>query len=271
MSEQGNEVYNNVYVVMPGEAVILYKTDEQKTESADEPLKMALTVSYPNFIENIKFMPLKNVLRSAYSVFIAPFAELGDMMSIISGTMTQKEFLEKHEQYINGDKNLRLFMENRLAFIIKATTLVWGTSLTGKIVNYVLHMINNIEYFIISFIEQIKISVKDFTIEMQINNLSETTYVINTSEYNGFVRRRAEELSAMGVKVAIIANYTDDNLFPENVKRDNSLGFTTAKMSVDKNVNVYFTSILANADSTDIFDALSNNGTKRIIFEERVK
>ena len=271
LSEQGNEVYNNVYVVMPGEAVILYKTDEQKTESADEPLKMALTASYPNFIENIKFMPLKNVLRSAYSVFVAPFAELGDMMSIISGIMTQKEFLEKHEQYINGDKNLRLFMENRLAFIIKATTLAGGTSLTGKIVNYVLHMINNIEYFIISFIEQIKISVKDFTIEMQINNLSETTYVINTSEYNGFVRRRAEELSAMGVKVAVIANYTDDNLFPEKVKRDNSLGFTTAKMSVDKNVNVYFTSILANADSTDIFDALSNNGTKRIIFEERVK
>jgi hypothetical protein len=42
-------------------------------------------------------------------------------------------------------------------------------------------------------------------------------------------------------------------------------------MSVDENVDVYFTSILKNADSTDIFDALSNNGTKQIIFEERVK
>ena len=271
LSEQGNEVYNNVYVVMPGEAVILYKTDEQETESEDEPLRMALTVSYPNFIENIKLMPLKNALRSIYSIFVAPFAELGDMMSIVSGTMTQKEFLEKHKQYINGNKNLQLFMENKLAFIIKATALAGGTSLTGKIVNYILHMINNIEYFIYSSIEQIKISVRNFTIEMQINKLSETTYIINTSEYNSFVRSRVEELSAMGVKVAVIANYIDDNLFPENIKRDNSLGFTTAKMSVGTNVDVYFTSIIGNADSTDIFDALSNNGAKRIIFEERVK
>lgn len=271
LSEQGNEVYNNVYVVMPGEAVILYKTDEQKTESADEPLKMALTVSYPNFIEKIKLMPLKNILRSAYSVFVAPFAELGDMISIISGTMTQKEFLEKHEQYINGNKNLRLFMENKLAFIIKATAFAGGTSLTGKVVNYVLHMLNNIEYFMFSVGEDIKSLVRNFIMKRQIKKLADTTYIINTSEYNGFVRRRAEELSAMGVKVAVIANYIDDNLFPENLKRDESLGFPIPKMSVDENIDVYFTSILETADSTDIFDALSNNGTNHIIFEERVK
>ncbi|MBO7611545.1 MAG: hypothetical protein J6T23_04955 [Elusimicrobia bacterium] len=269
LSEQGNEVYDNIYVVSPGEAVILYKRDEQEGE--DIPLKTALTVSYPNFIENIKSAPLKNALITIYSIFVAPFSELGDMMSIVSGTMTQKEFLEKHRQYINGNKDLRLSMENRLAFIIKATALAGGTTLTGKIVNTVLHMLNNVEAFIFSFIEQIKNHVRIFTIKRQIKKFDTTTYVINTSEYNGFVRRRAEELSAMGVKVAVIANYVDDNLFPENVKRDDSLGFTTVKMSVDENVDVYFTSILSNADSTDIFDALSNNGTRRIIFEERVE
>ena len=272
LSEQGNEVYNNVYVVMPGEAVVLYKTDEQGREDEEEDsLIMALTVSYPDFIENIKFMPLKSALHNIYSVFVAPFSELGDMMAIVSGTMTQKEFLEKHKQYINGNKNLRLFMENRLSFIIKTTTLFGGTTLTGKVVNYILHMFNNFEYFIVSVVEDIKNSARNFTIKRQIKKLADTTYVINTAEYNGFVRRRAEELSAMGVKVAVIADYADDNLFPEDLKRDESLGFATAKMSVDENVDVYFTSILGNADSTDIFDALSNNGTKRIIFEERVK
>ncbi|MBR3628474.1 MAG: hypothetical protein IKN42_06480 [Elusimicrobia bacterium] len=271
LSEQGNEVYNNVYVVMPGEAVILYKTDEQETESEDEPLRMALTVSYPDFIENIKSVFLKNALCAVYSIFIAPFAELGDMMSIVSGTMTQKEFLEKHKQYINGNKNLQLFIERKLAFIIKATAVTGGTSLTGKIVNSALHMLSNIEYFFLSFIEEIKFSIRNFAIEMQINNLSDTTYVINTSEYNNIVRRRVEELAAMGVKVAVIANYIDDNSFPDKLKRDESFGFTTAKISVDKKADVYFTSILSNVDSTDIFDALSDNGTKHIIFEERVK
>ena len=270
ISDQGNEVYHNIYVVLPGEAVILYKTDEEKTEQ-EEPLKTALTVSYPDFIENIKFVPLKNALRNIYSIFVAPFSELGDMMSVVSGTTTQKEFLEQHKQYINGNENLRLFMEKRLEFIIKATILAGGTSLTGKVMNYVLHMINNIEAAIFSFIEQIKLSARIFITESQIKKLGATTYVINTSEYNDFVRSRVEELSAMGIKVAVIANYVDDNLFPENVKRDDSLGFTTVKMSVGQNVDVYFTSILSNADSTDIFDALSNNGTNHIIFEERVK
>ena len=271
LSEQGHEVYNDVYVVTPGEAVILYKSNEQKMENTDMPLQTALTVSYPNFIENVKFAPLKNALVAIYSIFVAPFSELSYMMSIVSGTMTQKEFLEKHKQYINGNENLKLFMENRLSFIIKATALAGGTSLTGKAVNIVLHMLNNIQAFLLSSVEQIRNSIRDFIIKRQIKKLDTTTYVINTSEYNGFVRRRAEELSAMGVKVAVIANYVDDNLFPENVKRDDSLGFTTAKMSIDENIDVYFTSILSNADSTDIFDALSNNGTNRIIFEERVK
>lgn len=270
LSEQGNEVYNNVYVVTPGEAVVLYKTNEEQ-QSTDIPLKAALTISYPTFIESIKLKPLQNAMHAIYSIFVAPFSELGDMMLIVSGNMTQKDFLEKHKQYINGNENLKLFMENRLAFIIKATVIAGGTSLTGKITNYILHMFNNIEYFIFSFVEQIKNSVRDFVIKRQIKKLDTTTYVINTSEYNGFVHRRIEELSAMGVKVAVIANYIDDNLFPENVKRDDSLGFTTAKMSFDKNVDIYFTSILLNADSTDIFDALSNNGTNRIIFEERVE
>ena len=271
LSEQGNEVYNNVYVVMPGEAVVLYKSDEQEVESEVEPLKTALTISYSTFIENIKFAPLKNALYIVYSIFVAPFSELSYMMSIVSGTMTQKEFLEKHKQFINGNENLKLFMENRLAFIIKATILAGGTSLTGKAVNIVLHMLNNIEAFLLSSIEQIGNLIKYFTMKRQIKKLDTTTYVINTSEYNNVVRRRAKELSDMGVKVAVIANYVDDNLFPENVKQDDSLGFTTAKMSTDKNTDVYFTSILSNADSTDIFDALSNNGTNRIIFEERVK
>ena len=271
ISDQGNEVYNNIYVVLPGEAVILYKTGEEKTEQEEVPLKTALTVSYPNFIENIKSISLKNALRSIYSIFVAPFSELGDMMSIVSETTTQKEFLEQHKQYINGNENLRFFMEKRLEFIIKATILAGGTSLTGKIVNYVLHMVNNIEAFIFSFIEQIKVSARIFITESRIKKLGVTTYVINTAEYNDFVRSRAEELSAMGIKVAVIANYVDDNLFPENIKRDDSLGFTTVKMSVGQNVDVYFTSILSNADSTDIFDALSNDGTNRIIFEERVK
>ena len=271
LSEQGNEVYNNVYVVMPGEAVVLYKSDEQEVESEVEPLKTALTISYSTFIENIKFAPLKNALYIVYSIFVAPFSELSYMMSIVSGTMTQKEFLEKHKQFINGNENLKLFMENRLAFIIKATILAGGTSLTGKAVNIVLHMLNNIEAFLLSSIEQIGNLIKYFTMKRQIKKLDTTTYVINTSEYNNVVRRRVKELSDMGVKVAVIANYVDDNLFPENVKQDDSLGFTTAKMSTDKNTDVYFTSILSNADSTDIFDALSNNGTNRIIFEERVK
>ncbi len=271
LSEQGNEVYNNVYVVMPGEAVVLYKTDEEETESEIEPLKTALTISYSTFIENIKFAPLKNALYIVYSIFVAPFSELSYMMSIVSGTMTQKEFLEKHKQFINGNENLKLFMENRLAFIIKATILAGGTSLTGKTVNIVLHMLNNIEAFLLSSIEQTGNLIKYFTMKRQIKKLDTTTYVINTSEYNNVVRRRVKELSDMGVKVAVIANYVDDNLFPEKVKQDDSLGFTTAKMSTDKNTDVYFTSILSNADSTDIFDALSNNGTNRIIFEERVK
>ena len=271
LSEQGNEVYDNIYVVLPGEAVILYKSDEQKTESTDMPLQTALTVSYPNFVENIKFTPLKNAVYTIYSILVAPFSELSYMMSIVSGNMTQKEFLKKHKQYVNGNDTLKLFMENRLSFIIKATALAGGISLTGKTVNVVLHMLNNIDALLLSSIEQIRNSVNDFIMKRQIKRLDTTTYVINTSEYNGFVRRRAEELSAMGIKVAVIANYVDDNLFPEGVKRDDSLGFTTAKMSVDENIDVYFTSILSNADSTDIFDALSNNGSKRIIFEERVK
>ena len=286
LSNQGNEVYGNRYLVLPGEAVILYKavgTGEvikmQKTEYmyslnsevTDDQLRIALTVSYPNFIENIKLEPLKNAFCAVYSIFVAPFSELGDMMSIVSGTMTQKEFLEKHKQYINGNKNLQLVTEKRLAFIIKATALAGGTTITGKVINYILHMFNNVEAVIYSFIEQIKNSVRNFTIKRQIKKLDTTTYVINTSEYNNVVRRRAKELSDMGVKVAVIANYVDDNLFPENVKQDDSLGFTTAKMSVDKNTDVYFTSILSNADSTDIFDALSNNGKNRIIFEERVE
>ena len=98
LSEQGHEVYNNVYVVMPGEAVVLYKSDEQEPESEVEPLKTALTISYSTFIENIKFAPLKNALKDIYSIFVAPVLELSDMMSIVSGTMTQKEFLEKHKQ-----------------------------------------------------------------------------------------------------------------------------------------------------------------------------
>ena len=277
LSNQGNEVYGNRYLVLPGETVILYKPGKiieminKQERGKVKTLKMALTVSYPNFIENIKLLPLKNAVRGLYSIFAAPFTELGDMMSIVSGNMTQKEFLEKHKQYINGNENLQLFMENRLAFIIKATALAGGTSLTGKVVNYVLHMFNNIEYFMFSSAEKIKISAKNFIIKRQIKKLDTATYVINTSEYNDIVRRRVQELSTAGIKVAVIANYTDDNLFPENVKRDDSLGFTTAKMSVDENVDVYFTSILKNADSTDIFDALSNNGTKQIIFEERVK
>gem|GEM_PF-622014 len=271
LSAQGNEVYNNVYVVMPGEAVVLYKSNEQKTESVDEPLRAALTVSYPNFIENIKSGPLKNALYSIYSIFVAPFSELSYMMSIVSGTMTQKEFLEKHKQFISGNEDLKLFMEQRLAFIIKATTLAGGTTITGKVVNYILHMFNNIEAVIYSFTEQIKSLIRNFTIKRQIKKLDTTTYIINASEYNNVVRRRAKELSDMGVKVAVIANYVDDNFFPENVKQDDSLGFATAKMSTDKNTDVYFTSILSNADSTDIFDALSNNGRNRIIFEERVE
>lgn len=271
LSAQGNEVYNNVYVVMPGEAVVLYKSNEQKTESVDEPLRAALTVSYPNFIENIKSGPLKNAIKDIYSIFVAPFRELGDMMAIVSRTMTQKEFLDKHKQFISGNENLKLFMENRLAFIIKATTLAGGATITGKAVNIVLHMLNNIEAVIYSFIERTKNFIKTVTIKRQIKKLDATTYVINTSEYNNVVRNRIEELSDMGVKVAVIANYVDDNLFPENIKKDDSLGFTTAKMSIGENIDVYFTSILSNADSTDIFDALSNNGTNRIIFEERVK
>lgn len=271
LSAQGNEVYNNVYVVMPGEAVVLYKTDEEETESEIEPLKTALTISYSTFIENIKFAPLKNALYSIYSIFVAPFSELSYMMSIVSGTMTQKEFLEKHKQFINGNEDLKLFMEQRLAFIIKATTLAGGTTITGKVVNYILHMFNNIEAVIYSFTEQIKSLIRNFTIKRQIKKLDTTTYIINASEYNNVVRRRAKELSDMGVKVAVIANYVDDNFFPENVKQDDSLGFATAKMSTDKNTDVYFTSILSNADSTDIFDALSNNGRNRIIFEERVE
>lgn len=277
LSNQGNEVYGNKYLVLPGEAVILYKPGKiieminKQERGKVKTLKMALTVSYPSFIENIKSVPLKNAMQSIYSIFVAPFSELGDMMSIVSGNMTQKEFLEKHEQYIDGNENLQLFMENRLAFIIKATTLAGGTSFMGKTVNYILHMFNNIEYFIFSSAEKIKISARNFIIKRQVKKLDTATYVINTSEYNDIVRRRVEELSAAGIKVAVIANYTNDNLFPENVKRDDSLGFTTVKMSVDENVDVYFTSILKNADSTDIFDALSNNGTRQIIFEERVK
>lgn len=284
LSNQGKEIYESIYRVLPGEAVILYKTggieeNEQKiiymqvpsSQSTDVPLTTTLTVSYPDFIENIKSVPLKNALCGAYSIFVAPFSELGDMMSIVSGKMTQKEFLKQHKQYIDGDENLRLFMESKLTFIIKATILAGGTSLTGKTVNYVLHMLNNTKYLIFSSVEKIKNSVRKFIIKRQIKKLGTTTYVINTSEYNNFVRRRVEELFATGVKVAVIANYLDDNLFPENVKRDNSLGFTTAKMSIGKNVDVYFTSILANVDSVDIFDALSDNSTKHIIFEERVQ
>jgi glycogen operon protein len=285
LSNQGNEVYENIYLLLPGESVILYKggTGEMRTrqetrriqvpasEKTNMPLVAALTAPYPDFIENIESVHLKNALRSAYSIFVAPFSELGDMMSIVSGKMTQKEFLEQHKQYIDGNENLRLFMERKLAFIIKATGLAGGTSLTGKTVNYVLHMLNNIQYLIFSLVEKIKNSARKFIIKSRIKKLATTTYVINTSEYNNFVRRRVEELSTAGVKTAVIANYIDDNLFPENVKRDDSLGFTTAKMSVGKNVDVYFTSILGNADSTDIFDALSDNGTKRIIFEERIK
>ena len=270
LSEQGNEVYNNVYVVMPGEAVVLYKADEGETEE-EMLLKVSFTISYPDFIENIKFVPLKNALRGIYSVFVVPFLELGDMMSIVSGTKTQQEFLKQHKQYINGSKHLQLFMEKRLSFIIKATALVGGTSLTGKIVNYILHMFNNIEVSVFSFIEQIKILARTFIMKWQMKQLDDTIYVINAPEYNSIIRTRAEELSAMGVKVVVIANHIDDNYFPEILKQDETLGFTTIKMPVNKNIDVYFTSILRNAESTDIFDALSNNGENRIIFEERVK
>ncbi len=270
LSEQGNEVYNNVYVVMPGEAVVLYKADEGETEE-EMLLKVSFTISYPDFIENIKFVPLKNALRGIYSVFVVPFLELGDMMSIVSGTKTQQEFLKQHKQYINGSKHLQLFMEKRLSFIIKATALVGGTSLTGKIVNYILHMFNNIEVSVFSFIEQIKILARTFIMKWQMKQLDDTIYVINAPEYNSIIRTRAEELSDMGVKVVVIANHIDDNYFPEILKQDETLGFTTIKMPVNKNIDVYFTSILRNAESTDIFDALSNNGENRIIFEERVK
>lgn len=107
--------------------------------------------------------------------------------------------------------------------------------------------------------------------ESNFDFIKNTTYVINTSEYNGFVRRRAEELSAAGIKVAVIAKNIGDKIFMGNIKRDDSFGFTTAKMSAGKNVDVYCTSVFGNANATDIFNALSDNGSKYIMFENMVK
>lgn len=149
LADQGNEVYNNIYIVLPGEAVILYKT---------EPLMLP-----------------------------------------------------------SGEEDVSSLSESKFDFI------------------------------------------------------KDTTYVINTSEYNSFVRRRAEELSAAGMKVAVIAKNIDDKIFAGNIKRDDSFGFTTAKISAGKNIDVYCTSIFGNADATDIFNALSDNGSKYIMFEDMVK
>ena len=127
LSAQENEVYGDKYLVVPGEAVILYKprTAESIKKRARKALEkersfqeavwkesdrqavnvsggfdLAMTFAYPGFIEDIKFTPLKAALRRLYSVFGAPAAEMNEMMLIISGRMTQRDFLRLHGEYI---------------------------------------------------------------------------------------------------------------------------------------------------------------------------
>ena len=105
--------------------------------------KPLLSVYKSSLASKIKFKPLAVAVENFYSVFIVPFKELNDMASIVSGTITQKDFLEKHKQYVNGDENTRMVMERALASIINTTIVFGGNNFLGKAVNYVLHMLHN--------------------------------------------------------------------------------------------------------------------------------
>ncbi|MBQ1610245.1 MAG: hypothetical protein II090_04900, partial [Elusimicrobia bacterium] len=105
--------------------------------------KPLLSVYKSALAEKIKFRPLAVAVENLYSVFIVPFKELSDMMSIINGTITQEDFLEKHKQYVNGDENTRMIMGHALSFIIETTIIFGGNNLLGKTVNYILHMVHN--------------------------------------------------------------------------------------------------------------------------------
>ena len=105
--------------------------------------KPLLSIYKSTLAAKIKFKPLAMAVENLHSIFAAPFIELNDMAAIVSGTMTQKDFLEKHKQYVNGDENTRMVMERALTSIINTTILFGGNNILGKTVNYILHMLHN--------------------------------------------------------------------------------------------------------------------------------
>lgn len=288
LSNQGNEVFGTRYLLMPGEAVVLYKPriferlearnnndyGFKEREFASD-LNMAITVSYPEFIENIKSAALKAALRRIYSVFGAPAAEMNEMMLIISGKMTQRDFLRLHGEYINGGEFGRNIMEKGLALIIAATKAAGGASWFGKTVNYTLHMLYNASAALISIFgftaKTVKKLVGRISAKKFAKKLEGVSYIINADKYDASVSARVNALADAGVKVAVIAKSADKEIITKAPLRDGSLGFPAAKITLSANAKVYFPYAIGNADASDIFDALSDDGNKRVIFEERIK
>lgn len=302
LSAQENEVYGDKYLVVPGEAVILYKprTAESIKKRARKALEkersfqeavwkesdrqavnvsggfdLAMTFAYPGFIEDIKFTPLKAALRRLYSVFGAPAAEMNEMMLIISGRMTQRDFLRLHGEYINGGGFGRNIMEKGLAFIIAATKAAGGASWFGKTVNYTLHMLYNASDALISIFGFTAKTVKKLagriSAERLAKKLEGVSYIINVDKYDASVSARVNGLADAGIKVAVIAESADKDIIAKAPSRDDSLVFPAAKITLSANAEVYFPYIIGNADASDIFDALSDDGNRRVIFEERIK
>lgn len=298
ISNNGAEVYNNKYFIMPGESVILYKPRSIESrikqgivyfEQAvqNDSFQLALTASFPAFIENIKLTPLKTALRTVYSIFGAPAAEMNEMMMIVSGKITQQDFLEKHKSYVNGNKSTKWAMEKGLGIIIGATKATGGTTLPGKIVNFTLHMMHN-AISAITFIATLTIVKPFLTIAEKSQNavkgiikpiiaanlakkLKDIPYVINVDIYDEEIHDRASLLADAGIKVEIIANSADTELISAKPVNDNSFGFPIAKTSLSSGINLYFPGIIGNANAANILDALSNDGYRRVIFEDRIE
>lgn len=304
LSNNGAEVYGERYLVMPGEAVILYKprTSESKFKQIiinsrrmqkdldvkslhmpePEPVRLAMTFAYPGFIEKFKFLPLKAALRVIYSVFGAPAAEMNEMMLVASGQMTQKAFLEKHKAYVNGSRLNKMVMEKGLGIIIRATAAAGGATAAGKIVNFTLHMAHNAVMAALPVLKPFFAAanntrkavknIRNSLITAKLaGKLKGVTYIINTDEYDAKTDERAAKLSKAGISVAVIARSINKNLITEEPAADNSFGFPAAKIKLASNAVIYLPSLIGNADASGIFDALSNDGNKRVIFEERIQ
>lgn len=101
--------------------------------------------------------------------------------------------------------------------------------------------------------------------------LGNTPYIINTDIYDAQLHKRVKELSDAGLKVMVIANSAEDELLSGETIRDNSFSFPMIKTEIDTNASIYLLDTIGNANSANVFDALSNNGDRRVIFEERIK